>query len=99
MTILRPIFHPLSGGFWKQIVTHFEALEKIFKIHIYSIPKFLRKLSEKWVSILLNLLKMVILNSNFYQLPGRVRSSSDMHLRALNEIFQIRIYSIPKFLA
>ena len=87
MTILRPIFHPLSGGVWKQIDMHFEALEKIFKIRIYSIPKFLRELGEKWVSILLNLLKMVILNSNFYQLPGGVRSSSDMLLRALIEIF------------
>ena len=99
MTILRPIFHPLPGEVWKQIDTHFEALEKIFKIRIYSIPKFLREHGEKWVSILLNLLKIVILNSNFYQLPGRVRSSSDMLLRALSEIFLIRIYSTPKFLA
>ena len=87
MTILRPIFHPLPGRVWKQIDTHFKALEKIFKIRVYSIPKFLREHGEKWVSILLNLLKIVILNSNFYQLPGEVRSSSDMLLRALSEIF------------
>ena len=42
---------------------------------------------------------MVILNSYFQQLPGEVRGSLDMHFEALNEIFQIRIYSISKFLA
>ena len=66
---------------------HFEALDEIFQIRIYSIPKFLAELGEKWVSILLNLLKIAILRPIFHQLPGGVRSSSDMHLRALNEIF------------
>ena len=57
------------------------------------------ELGEKWVSRLPNSLKMVILSSNFHQLSGGIRSSSDMHVKALDKIFQIRIYSIPKFLA
>ena len=86
MTILRPIFHPLPGRVWKQIDTHFKALEKIFKIRIYSIQKFLKEHGEKWVLILLNLLKIVILNSKFYQHLEGVKSSSDMHIEALNKI-------------
>ena len=65
MAILRPNFHQLSGGVRNFPITHFKALDKIFQIRIYSIPKFCVKLGEKWVSILLNLLKMVILSSNF----------------------------------
>ena len=46
MAILSSNFHQLPGEV-RTSDMHFEALDKFFQVHIYSIPKFLAELGEK----------------------------------------------------
>ena len=66
----------------------FKAFDKIFLIHIYSIPKFQEELGEKTVPkcsfLLLLVTKIAVLMPIFHKLFVRVSRQIDMRFKAFD---------------